>query len=84
MCVSFRHVLQSVYIFAYVDSSSKTTVFFCYPLSVRLASSTALHIVTFVHIVGICSGKDFALHIFRSDYPNVAKLTLFDEKKWSV
>jgi len=45
------------------------------------ASSTVLHIVTFVYIVGTCSGKNFALYFRLSWY--LAKPTLRDKTKQS-
>jgi len=33
-------------------------------------SSTEPHITTFVFIVGICSGKSFALYTFKCEYPD--------------
>jgi len=46
------------------DSSSKSTVFCYSPLSVRLDE--------FYIFVGICSGKNFALYTFDSNYPDAS------------
>jgi len=62
MSVPYSHVPHEVYIFAYVDSSSESTVFFSSPLSVRLSEfcSTAHR-----HLCLHCSGKNFALYNFK-------------------
>ena len=46
-----------------------------------LASSTVLDIVTFVYIVGIYSGKNFALYTFDSDYPDTSLNRLYLTKQ---
>ena len=60
MSISFSHVQHAVYIQCLLLTVRVSLQFFSVHLwTSALASSTVLHIVTFVSIVGICSGKKF-------------------------
>jgi len=77
--VLFSHVPHAVYIFALVDISSKSRVFFCSPFSVLLGESysTARHLCLHCwHLLW----KEFRSLYFRFQLSGyLAKPTLFDE-----
>jgi len=78
---SFRHVPHAVYIFALVDSSSKSKVFFCFPLSVRLCKfyCTSVHCHLWLHCWHLLWKEFHSLYFWLWLSRYLAKPTLLDE-----